>query len=174
LDTKGQEDVFDALVLDSTAFYSGLPSAFSAWFYTPPSIVSEIGHRSISKLTLKPLIESGRLKIIEPNAVSRRIVENVSRESGDSFRLSDADVDLLALALDLRVHERVLLISDDYSVQNLASILGIKTSRTASKGITKVVKWLIYCRGCGKTFHRKKLLSCDVCGTRLSWKIRSR
>lgn len=170
MDTENASKASSGLVLDSTAFYSGLPLVCSDPLYTTPSIISEISHRSVSELSLETLVGTGRLKIVDPSTTAIRTIEKNALDSGDSFKLSKADVELLALALDLQKEMMVTLISDDYSIQNLASTLNIRVAKGLSKGISRVARWLLYCRGCGKTFRGKNPLVCDICGTELSWK----
>jgi UPF0271 protein len=60
------------------------------------------------------------------------------------------------------------IISDDYSIQNIATKLGIESKGLASMGIKKVIEWRIYCPGCKKNYEKTSIdKTCLVCGTTL-------
>ena len=90
-------------------------------------------------------------------------------KTGDARALSQTDMSLLALALDLsRVEGGVSLVTDDFAIRNVAEILSIPLAQTSIKGGGwKNIVWKIYCRGCGKEFTNPKLADCPICGTRL-------
>jgi UPF0271 protein len=100
-------------------------------------------------------------------------VKNSAGKIGDAHKLSYADCHILALALQIK-HEgmRPIIISDDYSVQNMTQFLGLEFSPVMTRGISKKIEWLIYCRGCGKSFKNPKNSICDVCGTELKRKVK--
>lgn len=157
-----------ALVLDSTAFYSGVPFAGQIVFYTTPSVLEEIARNRELDIGIKGVTESERMIIIEPR--SQWIDEVVKRsiETSDISALSDVDISVIALALQLR-HDGydVSVVTDDYSIQNLIIVSGLKYFRTNTIGISRIVEWMVYCIGCGKTFKNRKLDFCDVCGSKL-------
>ncbi len=101
----------------------------------------------------------GILRTSSPGPGSMAKVERAAERSGDSGRLSATDTELLALALEL---DSVLL-SDDYSMQNIAQLIGVKCVPVATRGIKKVWKWAYRCKGCGKMYDSDKT-ECDVCG----------
>jgi UPF0271 protein len=80
--------------------------------------------------------------------------------TGDSRRLSDTDKELLALALDLGYE----LMTDDYSIQNVARSMGIPVRGMDQKGIAEIFEWQAKCKGCGKLFPADVRV-CDVCGS---------
>ena len=88
-----------------------------------------------------------------------KIVRETSAVTGDDGRLSETDTELLALALQLKAE----IISDDYSVQNVATILQI-SFKTALQGIRKVIHWTYRCRGCGR-YYEKMEPDCPICGS---------
>ncbi len=99
----------------------------------------------------------------------------MAAKTGDANALSETDVSLLALALDLSRNDgNVRLVSDDFAVRNVAEVLGIQLSETNIKGEWKQIAWKMYCKGCGKEYTNPKITTCVVCGTTLSKKaIRS-
>jgi UPF0271 protein len=72
----------------------------------------------------------------------------------------------VALALDInkKPDQEATILSDDYSIQNVASTLDIKYQGFLQKGITKKFKWVSRCPGCGKQFNEIKKI-CPICGT---------
>lgn len=95
--------------------------------------------------------------------------------SGDLPRLSDVDVDLLALAIGLGA----TLVTDDFRLRNAFSSTG---GAVESAGVTKstsVWQWVMKCSGCGvqvevpENVQRSKqddVGSCDRCGSPLKLK----
>ena len=56
--------------------------------------------------------------------------------------------------------------TDDYSIQNLARVLGLKYKTVGFKGIKEVIHWKYRCRGCGRIFD-KNMPDCPICGSQL-------
>lgn len=163
-----------AIVLDSTAFYVGLPFSSAVLCYTTPQILEEVSRGRGLGTKVSALIESGRLRIVDPDKESISKVQELAKQSIDIQKLSKADISLLALALFLQAGGReVILVSDDYSIQNVASHLGFKFSSVMTHRITKTVKWIVYCSGCGKSFSSNVPKRCDVCGTEIKRKFGS-
>jgi len=71
-----------------------------------------------------------------------------------------------ALALDINKDEdaKAIILTDDYSIQNVASTLNIKYQSFSQKGITKKFKWQYRCPGCKKQF-KETVTICPICGT---------
>jgi len=105
------------------------------------------------------------LKINSPSKESIDRVNFVSLETGDKDRLSDPDKEVLALALDINKNDdkEAIVLTDDYSIQNLAHVLNIKYESISQSGITKKFKWTYQCSGCGKKF-KENIKTCPICG----------
>ena len=56
------------------------------------------------------------------------------------------------------------VLTDDYSIQNTAKIMGIPYRAVGQTGIKKVEKWNYRCNGCGKWF-KEKSEECPICGS---------
>ena len=90
-------------------------------------------------------------------------------QAGNLGRLSEADRSLLALALDLGA----TLVSDDYTVLDLALRLGIPTQTVNQDGPTGTLDWQPRCSGCGRTFDAMpKGEECLICGSPVRLKRR--
>jgi len=145
-------------VLDTSVLYYGkdLPQGFEC--VITPGVVRELDKEGMSARL--ELLMATRVRVSSPSDRSLRKVSEESEKTGDSRRLSEADKELLALALDLGYE----LITDDYSIQNLARAMGIPARGFDQKGITEVFEWQAKCKGCGKLFPADVRV-CDVCGT---------
>ncbi|MGD0145542.1 MAG: hypothetical protein ABSB53_01645 [Nitrososphaerales archaeon] len=156
-----------AYVLDSTAFYAGIPYQGSGRYYTTYLVLEEVKHHNVGSSFLH-----SRVHVTEPSLDSINRVKTTATKTGDLGALSLTDVSLLALALDLLQTEGgVSLVSDDFAVRNVANMLSVPLAQTSIKGgAWKNIAWKIYCRGCGKEYTNPKLTVCPVCGTQLARK----
>ena len=93
---------------------------------------------------------------------SREEIKNAARKTGDLEKLSETDIDVLALAKELGV----TLVSDDYNIQNVAEKIGIKYISVFNKRISKFFVWRKYCPAC-KKYLGSELNECPTCGTAL-------
>jgi UPF0271 protein len=145
-------------VLDTSVLYYGkdLPQGFEC--VITPGVVRELDKEGMSARL--ELLMATRVRVSSPSERSLKKVSEESEKTGDSRRLSEADKELLALALDLGYE----LITDDYSIQNLARAMGIPARGFDQKGIAEVFVWQAKCKGCGKLFPADVRV-CDVCGT---------
>jgi UPF0271 protein len=79
---------------------------------------------------------------------------------------------LLALALELKTQgENPEIITDDYSIQNVAKQNGIAFYALATSGIKRLLEWIRYCPACHKEYPINSSFSaCQICGTELKRK----
>ncbi len=153
------------LVLDATAFYSGIPFlSIVANYYTTSSIIEEVKHIKHRSDAINTLISKG-MKVIEPEERYYAKIKDYARAYGE-YELSHVDLSILALALMLKEQGmKVIIVSDDFSVANVAEAIGIDVSFTTSKGIREVVRWVRYCKACKIDYSEGKV--CRVCGNEL-------
>jgi UPF0271 protein len=145
-------------VLDTSVLYYGkdLPEGYECMI--TPGVVRELNKEEMGE-RLEMLLAT-KIRISSPSERSTKRVAVEAEKTGDSRRLSETDKELLALALDLGYE----LITDDYSIQNLAMVMGIPCRGMDQKGIAEVFEWQARCKGCGKVFPADVRV-CDVCGT---------
>ena len=157
-------------VLDSTAFYAGIPYQGNGRYYTTYLVLEEVKHHNVGS----SLIHT-RVQVTEPSSESVGKVKSTAAKTGDIGALSQTDISLLALSLDLKGSDGgCSLVSDDFAVRNVAEVLSIPLAQTTLKGGEwKNITWKIYCRGCGRTYTNPKLTVCPVCGTQLIRKASS-
>ena len=142
-------------VLDASAFIHGVSVAGIT--YTVPEVTRELTS-SHAALVLQEFLKAG-LKIEEPLKKAVDAVTEKAKSTGDHLRLSQADIDVLAKALEVNG----IVITDDYSVQNVAARLGIETQQILQPRIKRVMQWRRRCVGCGRLYETEKI--CPVCGS---------
>jgi len=143
------------LVLDSSALFAmeQLPEEESC---CPPGVIDELTKYKDHRLDLWG--DMLRVSDCSPEALAK--VEEAARRTGDAGRLSPVDFTVLALAIDVNG----TILSDDYSIQNTARVLGIPCRGVGQTGIRKVEKWNYQCTGCRK-WYKEKMDECPVCGS---------
>jgi len=143
-------------VLDSSAFIGGFLPEDDEYF-TVHDVIDEVEDDQ-SKERLSYFLNSGKIKIKEPNA---EIVEDVTKKSqttGDSLSLTDIKIIALAIELDSPI------VSEDYGIQNVSSIMNVKYKSIRESGIKKIINWEYYCMGCRKIYPKDKKI-CQDCGS---------
>ncbi len=163
------------MVLDTSAFVAGFdPFSLSEDQVTSPKVEEEIKRNSMNKLRFETALENGRVKIQAPPQEFVNQIKSSSTKVGDSFKLSETDIELLALALELKLTGYTpQIISDDYSIQNVAKKLGIDFSALATFGIKRLLEWIRYCPACYREYPtNSSAKECQVCGTTLKRKPR--
>ena len=94
----------------------------------------------------------------------------IAARSGDLPRLSDVDLDVLALTLGLNIS----LVTDDYRVQNTMKSVGKQPKSVGTTGAKQVWQWEMRCTGCRiskevpEDVSRSKkgdVGDCDRCGS---------
>ncbi len=161
------------LVLDASAFIAGFdPLSVAQEQYSVPKVREELASNSLPWIRFTTAVESGRLNIEAPSSRALKKVKEASKRVGDVLFLSDADLQVLALALELKEEGyKSQIVTDDYSIQNVADQLGIEFASLMTFGIRFRLEWVLYCPAC----HRKYpsdygFKSCEVCGTELKRK----
>ncbi len=117
---------------------------------------------SLSK-TFWSLVKN-RVSIISPTNNGLSKARSAAQSLGE-YKLSEADISALALAMD-HISDDPVLISDDYSVQNVAKSLNIKTKTSKQKKKVKIREYYYICKACGHN-NGKNGDECDVCGSEI-------
>jgi UPF0271 protein len=161
------------IVLDTSAFIGGFdPLTVTEEQYTVPEVKNELVADSINVVRFKAAVEGGKLTIKNPKSVALSEVKEASRNVGDIRYLSEADLHVLALALELKGNGLApLIVTDDYSIQNVANKIGVDFTSLMTFGIKVRIKWTLYCSGCYRKYPPDyKYETCEVCGTELKRK----
>ena len=155
----------DFRILDASAFYAGVPFGSDHNCYTTSLVYEEIRHIKKDQDVLGTLLETNRLKIMDPDKKSTDYAISSAKETGDYQQLSKQDISVIALCIMLNGQ----IITDDYAITNVAKNKGLKTSPIMTRGIQDVGKWVHYCPGCRINHTSGK--ECPMCGTSLKRKL---
>ena len=161
------------VILDTSAFIQGYNLSIDEDYYTVPEVLEEI-REVLGKMRYEGAKSSGKLQEITPEKKWSDELEVKSRSAGEAHKLSSTDKQLLSLGLKLKSEgKEPTIVSDDFSVQNMAARLGFRFVSQVTKGIKNVVNWGIYCPGCRKKFDAPQEDNvCPICGTELKRKPR--
>ena len=142
------------LVLDSSALFSmeNLPEDHVC----PPGVVKELRKYKDTRLDLW----GDMLRVSDCSEESLNKVTEAARKTGDLGRLSPVDMTVIALALDVNG----VVMSDDFSILNVCTVMGIEYKAVGTQGIKKVEKWNYQCIGCRK-WYKEKMDECPICGS---------
>ena len=153
-------------ILDASAFINGF-TLHTNFNFTVPEIVGEVKDLK-SKLLLEEYIDN-ELTIREPSEKFVNKLEEIISESGDTLRLSSPDKKLIALALEIsNENKEILIVSDDYSIQNVSKILNLPYRGIITEGIKGIYNWKYVCEGCKKEFPSDyKFEDCEICGSNI-------
>jgi len=156
----------DKIVVDTSSILAGFQFDGTREYFISPLAADEI-KRGKKKEELDGLIERKTLKVLAPSLQTMDKVTVGAQESGDINRLSRADIEIVALALELNA----VMISDDYSIQNLAKKMNISFLPFGKKAIREEFRWTYRCKGCGK-FYEEEQPDCPICGSEVVMKRR--
>ena len=162
-------------LLDTSAILSGKPiNLDNAIIVTTPGVSNELKPGGRDYQSFVYLKEKG-LSIRSPSEKLIKRIITICKKTGDYNRLSNADMEILALANEINIDSdnEVIIVTDDYSIQNIANYLNIKFQTISQTGITKRFKWVCRCRGCGKKF-KDNIKICPICGTETKTVISSK
>jgi len=159
--------------LDTSAFIAGFdPLSAGERQYSVPMVRRELASKSMPWVRFKAAVENRKLRVRKPKISFLKKVKEASKSVGDVRYLSEADMQVLALALELKsTGLDPLIVTDDYSIQNVANQMGVNFTSLMTYGIRFRFDWILYCPAC----HRKyppdyKFKSCEICGTELKRK----
>jgi len=147
-----------ALILDTTAFIHNFKFKDEEIFVTE-SVLKEI--KSLKAKFISEIILC-RSTIVKPSKESINVIYKICKELGHD-NLSLTDIEILALAYELKNKYDVTVVSDDYTIQNVLNYIGIKFLSLATKGIKRTIKFVKFCKYCNREAkHDEKF--CIICG----------
>ena len=156
------------ILLDSSAILNDYGFSFDPKrkYAITSRIVAELRDLR-SRMMLDNALMLRLVSITDPCPLSlQKIIDFVASKGFE--RLSNADLSLLALAKELKQKkEKILLVSDDYSIQNTCKLLGIPFKPAIQGRIRETIVFDKYCPGCNKRYKRSFKGNCERCGTRL-------
>ncbi len=147
-------------VLDSSAIINNRGREIERGAIVPPGVIEEV--RDIeSRVRVEEAIEEGTIRVVEPSEGSVKRVRREAAKVGSGSMLSDTDLTVVALGYE----RRAVVVSDDYDIQNLCRIMGIRFEGVVMPEIKRSIKWERECMACGKRYGRD-VEECEVCGSR--------
>ena len=161
------------LVLDTSAFLAGFdPFVIRENQVTSPKVQEELSRISPIRARFETAIENRKLVVKNPAYKFLDAVKTHAKRGGDYFFLSETDLEVLALALELKQENyNPKIVSDDYSIQNVATQIGVEFISLATFGIRRSLKWERYCPACYRKYSSAfRSAECIVCGTKLKRK----
>ena len=161
------------MVLDTSAFLSGFdPLSVNDDQFTVPNVEQEIRTNTITWIRFRTAVENGKIQIRPPGEKFWNKIKTSANKVGDTFFLSETDLQLLALALELKeLGFDPLVITDDYSIQNVATQVEIQFASLVTYGIRRLLTWIRYCPACRKEYDADySATKCTVCDTDLKRK----
>jgi len=137
-----------------------------------PEVKKELIAGSMPWMRFNAAIENRKLTVRSPKSSFFQDIREASRKVGDMRYLSEADLQVLALALELKGRGlSPVIVTDDYSIQNVANKIDVEFTSLMTFGIKFRFKWILYCPACYRKYPSDyKFKSCEVCGTELKRK----
>lgn len=162
-----------AIIIDTSAIVAGFdPFTIKEEQYTTPKVREETTEDTMPGARFRTAIENGRVTVKNPQKTFLERAKTFASNMGDSFFLSETDLELLALALELKTDGySPMIATDDYSIQNVASEMNFDFAPLSTFGIRRRLQWIRYCPACHKKYpanHKSK--TCQICGTALKRK----
>ncbi len=162
------------VILDTSALlakYQLLHYSSDAVLMTTPLVVDEVkDYESRSALDLA--MSLGKLLIVEPQEALINKARDVVRSIGENYSISPTDLSIVALALQLKDKlkrgEVVVVITDDYSIQNTLLNAGIAFKPLRTRGIRIPRKYVVVCPTCGYVSVNILEKTCPLCNTPLT------
>lgn len=144
--------------------------------YTVSEVMDELISGSMPWMRFKAAIGKGKVEILRPKDPFFQKIVEISKKIGDMKNLSIVDMKVLALALELKsVGSKPLIITDDYSIQNVANKIDVEFTSLMTFGIKFRFKWVMYCPACFKRYPQDyESQVCEICGTELKRKPKKR
>jgi len=172
------------LVLDTNIFLLGIDfNVINGQLYTVPGILDEIKvDRYIEKNRnilnrIEYALSSKKLILVNPKKKYIEEVRKKAQKTGDLNVLSETDLNLIALTLELEKikEKKVILYTNDYSMENVCSELNLEFSPIIKEGIKEKRNYEIYCPYCQEIYPTEDLgKKCERCGSKLKRRLKKK
>lgn len=151
-------------VLDTTALLSTQFEPGPVELITVQEVVDEVLYGGLALERISAALSTHTIKLKKPTRSSLEMVRLTARDTGDLPKLSKADLMVLAAAFDEFVAGNdVVVVSDDFSLQNTALRLGLKVIGVGRNVVREMREWAYRCHVCGKIYSRP-VTRCSICG----------
>ncbi len=155
----------DTFVLDTSLLLGGQEPPRGQW-WTTPEAAAEVTPGGRDARRFDGWQAAGlQVRSASPDAMRR--VEETAMRAGNLGRLSAADLSLLALAAE----RGACLLTDDYTMQDVALRMDIAFQGVNQPGIEGTKTFKPRCKGCGRWYDAMpKREECIVCGSAVALK----
>ncbi len=174
--TENENETKESIIIfDTNIFLKGLDfNVIKSEIYTVPEVLDEIKVERYLKKNrtiidrIHCAIESQKLILKSANEEYVRKVVERSKITNDFIVLSDVDIKLIALALEFKQtsNKKIVLYTNDYSMENLCLELNISFSPLYKEGIIKKKLFEIFCPFCKIQKNLNEQI-CEICGSKL-------
>ncbi|HIE33514.1 MAG TPA: hypothetical protein EYP86_00030 [Candidatus Altiarchaeales archaeon] len=148
-------------VLDTSGILRTSLDFSDSVYYITNSVLQELQDEN-ARIAIESAIKSGSVVVRDPSIEFLKRVKRAAEKTGDIGKLSETDIDIIALALE----RNLIIVTDDYGIQNVASLLGLSYETVSQEGIGMRVKWIMFCKACNSEYSTNKEF-CDICGSEL-------
>ncbi len=167
------------LIVDNTAFASTFDVNLFAQNHSHSEVLltnlvlEEATRTTRSRRTVEIAQMQNSLRIRDPSNPFMVRAKKFARKTGDLGALSEPDLSLVALALEVQSEnpdKGVYVMSDDYSVQNVCAqcVPPINILTFTKEGIRETIVWEVYCPQCYKIYEPTDLnKKCTICNVKL-------
>ncbi|MCD6490880.1 MAG: hypothetical protein ACTSVW_00190 [Candidatus Njordarchaeales archaeon] len=129
---------------------------------TTPLVIAEIKDR-ITSIILSAIID--KITVIKPSRKYVNKIKSVAKKLGLLTLLSEADIEITSIGLQfLDKKRKVVIITDDFSIQDICYFLKIPVASITGKKIEFIYKIKKQCSLCGYIFDASKEF-CPKCGS---------
>lgn len=154
-------------IFDANALLKELTIDFADRAVTTPSVIRELRSQA-ARTRVSAYLASKKLRVMKPSKDIMLEVLSEAKAIGE-IGLSETDIELAALALQLKKRDPIVL-TDDYSLQNLLSRISIKFKKVGLRGIKSTTEYIFICNNCNRVY-KKYTPICYICGIPLSRRI---
>lgn len=157
-------------ILDTSAVMSGDWSPRAPHCLAPPGVAAEFSPGGRTYAAWQRLQAAGlRVQTASDGAVEE--VREHAKRLGET-RLSATDLEVAALArTQSRSAPSVVVVTDDYALQNLLEHMGLSWQGSRERGIQTLRVYRLRCAGCGRWYDadadHEEGGECPVCGSSL-------
>jgi len=155
------------IIVDSSVIISGFNIGdVDAEIWITESALKEI--KSTVPYKVEPYLHN-KIKIIDVPPMLLKDAKQIAKQTGDFIKLSDTDLELIALMLYARKEgHNVVIATNDYAIQNIAKHLRIEIVAIGYNKINEVRLWGLFCPICKRTFpSNSEYKICPYCNVKL-------
>ncbi len=149
----------EMIVPDTSAILTGSVNLLGENIIVPSMVLWEIARGKPARIIKD---QEEMLRVVNPQKNSVMRIREEAEITGDLKYLSETDIEVLAVALE----SNGKIITNDYSIQNVAKKIGIPFEPCGIDPIKNEIKWSFRCKGCRKVYE-ENLKECRICGHKL-------